>query len=949
MTGHAHWADLLSLREEVASAEGRIGDLQMSLYSAVYADRVVPYRDPAYYSDITEPTPGLISFMATIARRLGSTETGERALFHLDQGMGGGKSHALVGLYHLASQPEAFLATELGQGVRAEAEQRGAIDLAGTKVVVLSADNMTPGAASPEFGPATTLFERFLWSLVDGDPDRYAKHAAEGPNKAALTRALASVGRPVLILLDEVMDYVLQLSDKANLATMPLEQAFVASLMDAVDDLPRVAFVVVMIRSEYDERGYTVEAEGFRDYVSGRIERNGTTVAVTEAADFAAILYRRLFVPPEGPPPIDEIAASWREGTAGAWETQVFDRLGAGRSLAGFRERLASSYPFHPDLMGLVKDDWSRHAGFQRVRSTVSIFALTVYHWMAEHRAGRYSPEVIGVGDLPLQVVLESILSSGLLHGNERAIQGFRQVASNDVVTQDGAGGRAREIDRMIEDRRLALAQPGAAQRMGTALYCYSLVPRDQARRGATKAEMLAAIYAPGCEFQAADEVFGLVVSDDEGLGALETTTADGGAIARYRLSISQTPQMFYRQAKATVQADERDSFLWERAKSLTAQGPFDSVITVDQGDVPGVPLTRLFAEVDQNSKTRLVVLDPRRWTLLNGKDTATRRDIEAVLGVGAHALPVDNAASCVVSCVNTQRRDEARKRATDHLAWRLVAAQLEGDPDRDDEATGHAKQSLDKLDREIRRAFQHYAYLVRGAERIEVEWKRFDEDTASALVGNHVWGILAESGRATTPTGISGLYLATLLDRMQRSLTLKEVVQQFYKNPTFPLVRSAEEIRSAIFDLTKQGWAVTGPDDQPLDIRTAAELSIGSMDQTLRKLAPEPVATTPTNDPEPRPAEDGSRMPGGFPDVPVAYRRGTLRISNVSVVNADNRRQAVDLLWAVLDSLDPVRRFDVQLLDAVISLTADEKVLERVRAAAQSAGVQWREEADDF
>ena len=57
-----------------------------------------------------------------------------------------------------------------------------------------------------------------------------------------------------------------------------------------------MAFVVVMISSEFDERGYTVEAEGFRDYIAGRIERNGDTVAVTEAADFAAILYRRLFV-----------------------------------------------------------------------------------------------------------------------------------------------------------------------------------------------------------------------------------------------------------------------------------------------------------------------------------------------------------------------------------------------------------------------------------------------------------------------------------------------------------------------------------------------------------------------------------------------------------------------------------------------------------------------------
>jgi hypothetical protein len=50
-----------------------------------------------------------------------------------------------------------------------------------------------------------------------------------------------------------------------------------------------------MIRSDLDERGYTVEAEGFPSYVATRLECNGVTVAVTEAQDFSAIIRRRLF------------------------------------------------------------------------------------------------------------------------------------------------------------------------------------------------------------------------------------------------------------------------------------------------------------------------------------------------------------------------------------------------------------------------------------------------------------------------------------------------------------------------------------------------------------------------------------------------------------------------------------------------------------------------------
>ena len=80
MPRYQHWADALKLREEITDASGQIADLQMSLYSAVYTDRDVPYQDPDYYAQITEPTAGLLRFMGRITRLLGMGTTG-KALF----------------------------------------------------------------------------------------------------------------------------------------------------------------------------------------------------------------------------------------------------------------------------------------------------------------------------------------------------------------------------------------------------------------------------------------------------------------------------------------------------------------------------------------------------------------------------------------------------------------------------------------------------------------------------------------------------------------------------------------------------------------------------------------------------------------------------------------------------------------------------------------------------
>ena len=58
----AHWADVLTLRDEVRLTDGSVGELQMSLAKAVYQTVPVPYAKCEYYTDITQPTPLLVGF-----------------------------------------------------------------------------------------------------------------------------------------------------------------------------------------------------------------------------------------------------------------------------------------------------------------------------------------------------------------------------------------------------------------------------------------------------------------------------------------------------------------------------------------------------------------------------------------------------------------------------------------------------------------------------------------------------------------------------------------------------------------------------------------------------------------------------------------------------------------------------------------------------------------------
>ncbi|MBV9161262.1 MAG: DUF499 domain-containing protein [Pseudonocardiales bacterium] len=971
MTVHvygAHWADVLTLRDEVRLTDGSIGDLQMSLAKAVYQTVPVPYAKCAYYTDITQPTPLLIGFLGRVARRLGVQGVEARACFHLDQGMGGGKSHALVGIWHMINSSEAFFDTELGQAVAAEATAGGhTLDLSQVLPVVLIGDSMSPGKTDPRFGPATDLFGRFLWLLFDGHLDRMGRwqhYVNLGANKATLQAVFAEIRRPILIVIDELMDYAMALSDETAIGGLPGEQAFLNALADAVDDQPQVTLVVVMIRSDEDRSGYHPAAQELREYFAARLRRNGETVPVTDPADFAQIIRRRLFTRTDVDTPARTIANAYVDAADATWAAQVYGKLGSGRTLARLADRIIETYPFHPDLFELVSREWSVVQAFQRVRSTVAIFARTVLYWTTAHEGGQWAPDLIGPGDIPLHTdALEALLSSGVLADNDRAIQGFRAVANTDVVRSGGGGGTAFDLDGILAANGVVACQPVPAVRMATACFAYSLVPRAQAARGATKPELIAALAGPGVSYAAAEEVFNALVAGpiQGGLGALERMRpAHGKGAERFYLSITQTLNMYHFNAMSMVSTDFALARVWERAQQLASKGTFSSLHFVELPSVGNIGAASCFTGVHRQ-ENRLVVLDPRRWTLLNGRDVDTRADLDVVFGV-IPGVTTTYAASMVVALMNTQRRNRARDRAKNVLAWDTVIAQFDEAEEEYPEACVRREEARTKLDVAVKWAYQHYAYLLRTASGLAVQYKTAP-DGKTTLAGKDVWNDLVAVSRAVASGELSAEYVGQLITTgsFGRDLTPKELFALPYTDPAWPMIATLEDLRQALFRLaTSEKWMLT--DSEGNEIRPAApgQIQPASVQQLLR---PRPVPL-----PEPIPASAPGLYPEGHPHLPRTPTGGlastpapimplpsgsriggdssgdpTYEVTKIrmplSSLTDDNKREGVWGLIRELASLvDPAKiGVDVQMIGLEITVTARTGDTHQVLAKAES------------
>ncbi|MEX0705928.1 MAG: DUF499 domain-containing protein, partial [Nitriliruptoraceae bacterium] len=707
-----------------------------------------------------------------------------------------------------------FFATDLGKRVAIEAKALSGEDvtgdLDGPAVVVLPCDRMDPFKPDKKLdNVAETLGQRWLWRLVDGDLNKYHDYADDLGTPDGIKRAMQAVGRPVLTLVDEVLNYVRKVTaDTEREDRAQQDMAFLRDLMEATNTSPHAALVIVMIASDEDTVAMGTLGEAIRFELEGMLSRYGRSIATTSGGDFAEIIRRRLF---ENPPPAEVVKATgdaFKQHAVGGWEKQFATQTWW---TDGFADNVARAYPFHPALIDLVEREWSNRAGFQKVRSTIQIFAAAVHLWMKRAKQDEWAPPLIGLGDLPLSdtKVRQSLLDSGVIP-DQRNTTNFREIAANDVVDTDDQRGAARHIDIDRSFGLLAQVNPRVAERIATAMWLLSLAPRSQGAIGATDAELRIAGFVPdpAAELAEVDAVVTTLESADKGISTLDIRAGRGGNPRRLVMSTTQTLQMFFKTQRASVEQDAINTVLREVTQTEIQSGPFDRAMFVSadgrvepgpKGDeLTGALLGAIDAAGLDVAESRLVVLDPTAYTLLNGVDSETRIAVSAALGLSTPEgwsfdlawptpLSVAYASSCIFALVNTQRRGYAVAAATDYIAWQRVAeiANVAADDDLSHKAKGHIAEKREDVRRYLRRAFQHLVYLGEG--RVAATAK-LEQDAQTALDGDVVWAVLDDREKVFGRDQFDQHALLYQMEDRYWGKSLSSLRADFYRSPRLPL-----------------------------------------------------------------------------------------------------------------------------------------------------------------
>ena len=435
------------------------------------------YQDASAFYDRTFITEGMRLLLSQVAQRLAGK--GGEPVIQLQTAFGGGKTHTMLAVYHLATRKCSL--SEL-TGIPSLIEQSGLMDVPSARVAVLDGTAHAPGQPW-KHGKQTvkTLWGELAWQLGGSEAYAMLKDAdatGTSPGKDLL-RSLLTQYAPCVILIDELVAYVRQFSDGQTLSGGSYDSnlSFIQALTEAAKLVPNAIVLASLPESEIEagsQRG--VAALRALEKTFGRIQALWKPVATEEAFE---IVRRRLFEPVRDGKTRDLVCRAYADAYVAEGS-----KLPAETQEGRYYDRLAQAYPIHPEVFDRLYEDWTTIDGFQRTRGVLKLMAKVIYRlWKDDNKDLMIMP-----GSVPLH------------DGSSRNELTYYLPAGWDaVVEKDIDGDRAETTE--LENKEPRFGQVNAARRVARTLFLGSApssVAGKPGIRGLDRARVLLGCLQPG-------------------------------------------------------------------------------------------------------------------------------------------------------------------------------------------------------------------------------------------------------------------------------------------------------------------------------------------------------------------------------------------------------------------------------------------------------------------
>lgn len=394
------WREVCEPHADVLDVRFSEAEFAANLAQVDQGDGPQEYVDPNAFFRITYITEGLRQVLTAALQRLSGK--GGNPVIGLQTNFGGGKTHTMLALYHLAGVSEAGYNPKEVPGLSDIFAAAGVEDLGLVKRAVFVGSSEGPSEAMHHEGDRriNTLWGYFAWRLGGWDAyERISRSELEGTNPGS--KQLIPILRdaaPCMILMDEVVLFARQLRDLKYDAF----HAFIQSLTEAAAAVDRVVVVGSLPESKAevgDEQG--MDALNRLEKIFGRVQSSWLPA---DGAETFEIVRRRLFSP------LDEENMKARDDTIQAFRKLYRDnKSDFPREVqdSKYEEEMRRTYPIHPEVLRCFSGTWATLERFQRTRNVLKIMANVVYTlWSGESSAPLILPSMLPFRDPKVRTAL---------------------------------------------------------------------------------------------------------------------------------------------------------------------------------------------------------------------------------------------------------------------------------------------------------------------------------------------------------------------------------------------------------------------------------------------------------------------------------------------------------------------------------------------------------------
>lgn len=669
------------------------------------------YQNPALFFQRTFITEGMRLLLDSVVKRLSGQ--GGDPVIQLQTAFGGGKTHTMLAVYHLAKGEAP--ASDL-QGIPAILDAAGVTELPKARVAVLDGIKSSPNQPVVKDGQSIrTLWGDLAWQL--GGAEGYALVAdadASGtsPGKEVLADLLGRYA-PCVILIDELVAYVRQFEEGKALTggTFDSNLSFVQALTEALKAVPTAVLLASLPESAKEagsQRGEKALAS--LSHYFGRIQALWKPVATEEAFE---IVRRRLFASISDKLAMESVCRAFAD-----FYIENRDDFPQETQQSRYFERLVHAYPIHPEVFDRLYEDWSTLDNFQRTRGVLKMMAKVIHRLWKD---GNNDP-LIMPGSFPMY------------DGDVRnEIINYLPQGWDPVIERDVDGERAETTEIENKDTRFGSVQ--ACRRAARAVFLGSAPSTtNQLVRGLELDRVMLGIVQPG-------QQIGLFKDALRRLG--DRLHYLNHANNRFWLDTRPNLRREMEERKRRFQ-DKEDVFpaIRERVQRSFASGVFGGIhVFTDSGDVP------------DDWAMRLVVLPPDAAFSKSGQSLGLERAAEILKKRGDQPRFKQNRLIFLAADYDSVSRLKDHVRS--YLAWRSIVADYKDNRIvLDNLMAKQASASLEQAEDTVRRMIREtYKWLLApmqearpGKGLSELRWEHFQVNPGAQNWSQEIERVLKEN-----------------------------------------------------------------------------------------------------------------------------------------------------------------------------------------------------------